>query len=522
MFALTKTEDSDKRSSPRSPFRYVLLALIVVSVSVVYLLITAQFSISGKPAVDMLVLLAIANMALYLWVRLVSGWKLSTHIRAIAALILIQGLFFALIQMEGIQGNGRPICAWRWASLPADSFSELKNSNEKVVDINVDSVSMWPQFRGIKRDGISKESISSWDQSPPQLLWKQPIGSGWSSFATVDSFCITQEQRASTECIVCYEIETGQQVWCNSSRVRFSELTGGEGPRATPTYHKGYLYALGATGILKCVKAVSGETRWETDILAEHETSNCLFGMCGSPLVTNGMVIVSPGGEGSSLVAHDLADGTLIWKAGNADASYSSPIQMTIADVEQVLIFNGDGLYSHSTNTGEIIWSIDWVSNEREKNNVCQPIQLSNTDVFISSAYGMGSARYRIENVDGILTPKLVWKNQNLKSKFSSAVFHENHIYGLDLGIMVCLDAMTGVRKWKEGRYAHGQIVKAGDYLIVQSEKGYLAQVQLSPNAFFEVAKCKALKHRTWTHPAISNGVLLIRNDREMAAFRID
>ena len=134
----------------------------------------------------------------------------------------------------------------------------------------------------------------------------------------------------------------------------------------------------------------------------------------------------------------------------------------------------------------------------------------------------MGSARFRIENRDGEWTVKTVWENQNLKSKFSSAVLHRDHIYGLDQGIMVCLDAKTGRRKWKGGRYAHGQFIQAGDFFIVQSERGYLAQVLVSSDHFEETAKVQALDHRTWTHPAIANGVLLIRTDRQMAAFRID
>ncbi len=109
----------------------------------------------------------------------------------------------------------------------------------------------------------------------------------------------------------------------------------------------------------------------------------------------------------------------------------------------------------------------------------------------------------------------------NLKSKFSSAVFDGSHIYGLDLGILVCLDPATGNRIWKNGRYAHGQFIKAGDYLVVQSEKGYVAQVLASSDQFSETSRIEAFRHRTWTHPVIASGVLLIRNDREMAAYRL-
>ncbi len=502
--------------------RFGILAVILVIAIFTFSMFTAEVSFSGKPTVDMLLLLAFANLAFYLWIRLVSGCRTRTQARIVATLLIIQGVLFATVQMEGIRGDGRPVFAWRWAPLPADCFDAPATTNTWIAAIDADTNSHWPQFRGPSRSGISSAETSNWKDSPPKRLWKQPIGSGWSSFAIVGSWCFTQEQRASEECLVCYEKETGKQVWCNSGQERFSEITGGEGPRATPTFDDGFLYALGATGVLKCVNAADGTTQWETDILIDHAAENCYFGMCASPLIVDDKVIVSPGGKGSSLVAYDKSNGRLIWKAGDADASYSSPVRMTISGVEKILIFNGDGLFAHDSVTGTVLWQIDWISNEEEKNNVCQPIQLSESDVFISSGYGMGCARFRIEKHNGQWAVESVWKNQKLKSKFSSAVFHQDHIYGLDLGIMVCLDAKTGARKWKGGRYSHGQFIKAGDFFIVQSERGYLAQVVASPNHFEETARVMALDDRTWTHPALANGVLLIRNDREMAAYEIE
>jgi outer membrane protein assembly factor BamB len=502
--------------------RFGYLAIILLVAILVFSFVSAELSFSGRPSVDMLYLLAVTNLAVYLWIRIASGWNSRTHTKVVVVLVILQVVLFATVQMEGIRGNGRPVFAWRWAPLPADDFNAPLTTNARTADIDAETTSRWPQFRGPKRNGISEKNILNWKDSPPKRLWKQPIGSGWSSFAIVGPWCFTQEQRASEECLVCYEKETGKQIWCNTGQERFSEITGGEGPRATPTYDSGYLYALGATGVLKCVDAKDGTTKWETDILIDHAAENCYFGMCASPLVVDNKVIVSPGGKGSSLVAYDKTNGELIWKDGDGDASYSSPVAMTISGVDQILIFNGDGLFAHDMATGTVLWHIDWISNEEEKNNVCQPIQIGDSDVFISSGYGMGSARFNIEHRDSEWTVKTVWENQNLKSKFSSAVLHRDHIYGLDLGIMVCLDAKTGDRKWKDGRYAHGQFIKAGDFFIVQSERGYLAQVLVSPSHFEETARVKGLDHRTWTHPAIADGILLIRNDREMAAYQLE
>jgi len=504
----------------------VLVPIAILAASIAFFcLVEAQFSVTGKPSVDILLMMAVVNLALYCWLRAKSDWKTKSQIIAVAVFCGLQLLALITIKMEGLSGNGRPVFSWRWAALPADGYQVPEQSESGAIDIETIEVSLqadWPQFRGPFREGIVTNQIADWELSPPELMWKQPIGAGWSSFAVAGEYCFTLEQRGDDECLVGYRIVDGKQIWVNSRSERFSEISGGEGPRATPTYDAGFLYSLGATGVLQRVDATNGKTVWETNILRDIEGANCIFGMCGSPLVTDGKVIVSPGGKGNSLVAYDKLRGDKVWQAGDSDASYSSPVRVKLCGVDQILIFNGDGLYSHDMKSGSVLWHVDWVSNVEEKNNVCQPIQLSDDEVFLSSGYGMGCARIRLEEkVGGDWKHSFVWKTKNLKSKFSSAVFDGENIFGLDLGILVCLDAKTGKRLWKNGRYAHGQFIMAGDFLIVQAERGFVAQVLAAADNFKEAARVPALTHRTWTHPAMAKDVLLIRNDREMAAFRL-
>jgi outer membrane protein assembly factor BamB len=94
-------------------------------------------------------------------------------------------------------------------------------------------------------------------------------------------------------------------------------------------------------------------------------------------------------------------------------------------------------------------------------------------------------------------------------------------VYGLDEGILVCLDVNTGERKWKEGRYGYGQVILAGDHLIVTSDQGDVALVKASPDKYTEVARFNALSGLAWNYPAIASGMLLVRNSNEMAAFDI-
>ena len=114
-----------------------------------------------------------------------------------------------------------------------------------------------------------------------------------------------------------------------------------------------------------------------------------------------------------------------------------------------------------------------------------------------------------------------LWKNRNLKSDFSNIVARDGFIYGLDDGILACLDIANGQRKWKDGRYGHGQLLLINDLLLVQTEQGPVALVEANPSAFNEVARFNALSAKTWNTPALAGEFLLVRNDQEAACFRL-
>ena len=182
-------------------------------------------------------------------------------------------------------------------------------------------------YRGERRDGIlsSPAFETGWENSPPRELWRQPVGVGWSSFSTAGEYCFTMEQRGEQEAVVCYEIQTGQQIWEHRDTAYFKESTGGNGPRTTPTIHDGRVISLGATGILNCLEAATGEVLWSRNILTEAQIENRIFGMSGSPLVAGNLIIVCPGGKGASVAAWNLQTGEPVWKGGSTESSYSSP-----------------------------------------------------------------------------------------------------------------------------------------------------------------------------------------------------
>ncbi len=524
----------DASSSPSvEKVRLWPVAIVLLAGFAAWSVVSAEFSFSGTPLRDMLFIIALMDFASYVSIRLsrLSGNK---QVLLLSTFAVVHVCLFFMLRIDGLFGNGRPMIVWSWTPTNKERFDEqlpTQHRPESDVSVNLNTTTErdFPSFRGKDRSGIVRgvQLSRDWNNQPPRQLWRRSVGAGWSSFAVVGNYCVTQEQRGDHEAVVCYELLTGKPCWVHLDRARFYEFTSREGPRATPTIADGLVYSLGATGILNCLDGSSGKPLWSVNILRDNETENCLFGTTASPLVVEDMVVVSPGGTGRSLAAYDKISGKRVWRAGDADASYSSPQLATIAGRRQILSFNGDGLFSHDVETGAVLWSVPWVSNPSEKNNVCQPIVIPAVKsgevdcVFISSSYGMGCALFEIHRIGDDFSIVQRWSNRNLKAKFTSVVLRDGHIYGLDESILVCLDVTTGQRKWKRGRYGHGQLILVDDLLLIQSEGGEIAMVEASPRAFHELARFPALSDRTWNHPVVSGEYLLVRNSVEAACFQL-
>ena len=378
----------------------------------------------------------------------------------------------------------------------------------------------WTDFRGPHRDGHYRERpiLTNWPSAGLRPLWKQPVGGGHASFVMAEGRAFTIEQRGSEELVAAYEVAAGREIWTNAWRALFSEHYGGVGPRSTPTWHAGILFALGAMGELRAFDAATGKVRWRTNILDDAGASNLEWGMAASPLVVGNVVIVVPGGSGGrTIVAYDRQSGTRVWSALDERAGYSSQMAASLAGVEQILTFTGATLASLSLDGARVLWQFPWPT--QTGINVAQPLVLDGNRVFLSSGYGMGAALIEVSRDGDTFAIREVWRTNRMKNQFTSSVHHEGFIYGLDEAILACLDAATGALKWKGGRYGYGQVILASGHLVILSEDGDLALVRATPERHVEIARFPVLSGRTWNHPAIADGYLMVRNASEMAAF---
>ena len=379
----------------------------------------------------------------------------------------------------------------------------------------------WTDFRGPDRSGIYAEMplLDTWPEGGPPLLWKQPCGAGYSSFVVAGGLVYTLEQRRGQEALVAYDLETGRQEWIVAWNGRFDEPLSKEGPRATPVYHNGKLFAQGARGRLRCVDASTRETLWDRDVLEDTVAFNLTYGLAASPLVAGGLVIAQSGKPAAkgSVIAYAAATGEPAWSALAEPMAYTSPTFARLLDRDQVVVHTAARVCGLDSATGEELWSFPWeVSNGL---SCSQPIPVAPNRLLLAAGYGKGAALLEFAESETGITVTQLWKSNRLKSRFNTAVVRDGYAYGLDDGILTCIELETGKRVWKGGRYGYGQQLLAGENLVLLAEDGDLCLIRATPEEHVELARVPSLDGMTLNIPALAHGRLLVRNFKEMACY---
>lgn len=398
-----------------------------------------------------------------------------------------------------------------------------RRAGDSLTNIVQSGPPYWTDFRGPARAGRYEETPirTRWPSRGLPALWQQPCGGGYASFVVAEGLAFTIEQRVNKEVIAAYALETGHEVWTYGYEALFSEWMGGDGPRATPTLHKSLLYSLGAAGNLCCLGARTGTLVWQHDVLKDSGSENLRYGLAASPLVFGEQLIISTGTavEAGTLIAYDLLTGELLWQALPDQQAYTSPVLATLAGKQQLLVVTAERVLGFDLAIQSVLWEAPWKVSYG--NASCVPVVVDEEQFFLGAGYGTGGALFKVQSGESGLSATEVWRNRNLRTKFNPAVFHDRHLYGLDEGVLTCVDAATGERRWRDGRYGYGQVIMAGNHLIVLGGDGRLALVEARPERFRQVASFQALNGKTWNVPAIAHGRLLVRNSYEMACYDI-
>jgi outer membrane protein assembly factor BamB len=461
----------------------------------------------------------------------------------LAAILAGTTAFFAYYRFDGWSSRIEPQFVPRWTKreAPPDIPENVAASGDiaQVAEVTT-SPNDFPGFLGPNRDQTvtSVRLKRDWESNPPQEIWRHSVGLGWSGFAVVADYAVTQEQRNEREMVVCFNLKTGEGRWAHADDVRHGTegSFGGVGPRATPTIHNGRVFTVGATGILNCLELATGRLLWTKNIHEENNAKSVFWGTSGSPLIVDDLVVVNAGGDnGKSLVAYRQVDGERAWSGGSDAAAYASPSLETLGGLRQVLIVNEDWIAGHDAANGRVLWRCDWPGKTDMDGNTSQARVVSDDQVFVSKGYTAGAALYQFDadklrqaqKTGEPTEPSLIWnkttnKRAVLKTKHSNVCIRDGYVYGLDEDILQCVELATGKQRWKRGRYGQGQILLIDDLLLVQAEDGRVVLVEVNPDEHVELASFHALEDQPcWNCPALAGPYLIVRNKYEAACYKL-
>ncbi len=379
----------------------------------------------------------------------------------------------------------------------------------------------WPQWRGPQQDGISRETglLPQWPEKGPLELWRVPLGNGFSAVSVVGNGAFAVFGSNEGEFAAAFNAADGKTVW----KTRLSDLlknaSYGDGPRATPAVDAGRVYALSGQGALRCLDAGDGHRIWGCDLLEEFGGKPPEYGFSASPVVMGNMLVVVAGaGNGKTLAAFDKASGKVLWTALDDRIGYSTPRQVTIDGVSQIIVLTGEAVVSVSPKDGKEFWRQAWKT-ELDA-NVASPV-ISGNRLFISTGYSTGCALFELSAKDGKPAAKELWANKKMKNYFSTSVLVDGYLYGFDNNKLTCLDFHTGKTRWQTGGFNRGSLIVADGKLIIFGDQGLLALAEISPDSYKEISKFQFCDERTWTVPTLSGGRLFLRNEKELACLKV-
>ncbi len=380
----------------------------------------------------------------------------------------------------------------------------------------------WPQWRGLKRDGISAERglLKDWPAGGPPVAWRAAgAGTGYSSFSAAHGRIYTLGARGGTEYLMAYDAATGKKTWETAHGRQFSNDRG-DGPRSTPTVDGDRLYTFGGSGDMSVVDAATGKVFWKINLLEKLGGTNIQWGLSESPLVLSDRILVCPGGRGASIVALSKTDGSVIWKSLSDEPGYSSAVLHEAGGVREAIYFTAERALGIDVDTGKLLWSYNQVANRTA--NIATPIVRGNF-VFLSSGYGTGAALLELTPGSKSIAAKQVYFTRDMRNHHATSVLIGDYLYGFSDAILTAMKFDSGQVAWRDRSVGKGSVVFADDRLYLYSEEGVVGLAEANPAGYREHGRfqIRAGGAPTWSHPIVSNGKLFIRDQDNIYAFDV-
>ena len=370
----------------------------------------------------------------------------------------------------------------------------------------------WFTFAGPNGNWTSPDTglISEFPADGPKVLWKTPLGTGFSGLVVGGGRVYTVFGRGGQETVGCFDAKTGKEVWAIDSDADYAQGRS-HGPRATPALDGNRLYTVGASGHVMCLDTANGNKAWDFNLHQKFSMEPHNEGLSPSPLIDGSNVIIC---GGTAAFAFNKANGELVWQALEDKWNHSTPVFATIGGKRQLVALTGHNIVGLDPSDGSELWRA-----EQRGVNAASPVVGPGGKVFGAASYGFGC---QLVQVSGGSATR-VYKRNVLSTHHATALLHNGYLYGFHdrPGRFKCIKFDTGEEQWEAGPrdMQKGKMVMADGKFFILAESGGLYIAPVSSQGFQSTAYARGvLSGQSFTAPTLVDGILYIRTDKEMAA----
>jgi outer membrane protein assembly factor BamB len=425
----------------------------------------------------------------------------------------------------------------------------------------------WPQWLGISRDGIWKESgiVQKLPAGGPKVAWRVPVGIGYSGPAVAgDRVFVTDRERTTdaegkprrptrngvlgNERVLCLDARDGKQLWEHVYDCPYT-ISYPNGPRTTPLVEGEWVYSLGAMGDLNCLASADGKPRWEKNLAKTYGVEPPVWGFAAHPLIDGDLLYCLVGGKGAAVVALNKSTGAEVWKTlDSEEVGYSPPMIYDLAGRRQLVVWLSEAIYGLDPASGKELWRQAYPIDIPVMRPAVNIVTVKKTGdektgdlLFISSFYH-GPMMIKVEETGA----SVVWQgksNNPIKPDgphcvMGSPVFHDGHGYAVgNQGELRCFKEESGEQLWLTYEAVAKRKADCGTAFIVPlaaesqphrhvlfNDQGDLIFADLSPAGYKELDRAHLVdpvgfargRDVVWSHPAFAGRSVFARNDKEL------
>jgi outer membrane protein assembly factor BamB len=387
----------------------------------------------------------------------------------------------------------------------------------------------WTQWGGPHRNFQTEASglKDTWPASGPPVIWKRPLGEGYSSTAVENGVLYTMYGKPREEVVLAANAETGTTLWEHATPLTLRSAAAaemGNGPYSTPLVVRDRLFTTGVNGRLQCLDKKTGKLLWTEQLWENHQGSRLMYGYSSSPIAFRETVILPVGGPGKALMAFQQADGKVAWARNDFGNVYSSPLLINVGGLDQLVALMDGAVLAVNPQNGDPQWQVPFKAEYSIA--VSTPVWSADNLLFVSSEYGGGTKVIELQR-NGLQTKATeLWNSNRLRLHHGNAMRIDGTIYFSSGGkgsqaILSAVDARSGKIHWQERSIEKATFVWADQKLITLAQDGTLMIAHPSPQGFTIATRAPLLTSLSWTPPALVGTRLYIRDRRTMMAVEL-